>query len=174
MKLCKKCNVEQPTTNFHKNGKYLYSVCKTCKKAYNQTDAVKKYQKKWYQDNIERQSQLYQENSAERKLRQKEWYKKNRKQALEARKKYVQLNRGKINALCAKRRAIKLQRTPSWADLEAIKKFYENCPKGYHVDHIIPLQGKIVSGLHVLSNLQYLTAEENLKKSNTYNIEEGV
>ncbi len=49
-----------------------------------------------------------------------------------------------------------------------IKRFYENCPKGYEVDHIIPLQGKTVSGFHILENLQYLTKEENCKKGNRY------
>jgi hypothetical protein len=73
-----------------------------------------------------------------------------------------------INFSNAKRRAAKLQRTPAWADLEAIKQFYLNCPKGYHVDHIVPLQGVNVSGFHVLNNLQYLSASENLRKSNKY------
>lgn len=61
----------------------------------------------------------------------------------------------------------KLNRTPKWADLEAIKEFYKNCPKGYEVDHIIPLNGKYVSGLHVLDNLQYLPSSVNRKKNNT-------
>ena len=72
------------------------------------------------------------------------------------------------NALQAKRRSRKLQRTPAWADLEAIKQFYLNCPEGYHVDHDVPLQGENISGLHVLNNLVYLTAEDNLKKGNKW------
>lgn len=60
------------------------------------------------------------------------------------------------------------QATPKWADLSAIIEFYKNCPKGHHVDHIIPLHGKIVSGLHIITNLQYLKAESNLKKGNKY------
>jgi len=59
-------------------------------------------------------------------------------------------------------------RLPKWADLKAIREFYMNKPKGYEVDHIIPLSGKLVSGLHVLENLQYLTIEENRSKNNKF------
>lgn len=56
--------------------------------------------------------------------------------------------------------------TPKWIDIESIANFYKQTPKGYHVDHIIPLNGKNVSGLHVLWNLQYLPAKDNMKKGN--------
>ena len=71
-----------------------------------------------------------------------------------------------INALQAKRRAMKLRATPKFANLKKIKEIYKNCPKGYTVDHIIPLQGNNVCGLHVEWNLQYLTRSENSSKSN--------
>jgi hypothetical protein len=64
------------------------------------------------------------------------------------------------------RKAAKMQRTTSWADKEAIKFFYECCPKGCHVDHIIPLRGEKISGLHVETNLQWMPAVENLRKKN--------
>lgn len=66
----------------------------------------------------------------------------------------------------ARRRANLLNATPPWADMDKIKEIYLNCPDGYHVDHIYPLNGKNSCGLHVEYNLQYLTVEENLKKSN--------
>lgn len=81
---------------------------------------------------------------------------------------YYQQNKGTLNCYNAKRRAALLQRTPPWANTQAIEYFYQQCPEGHHVDHIVPLRGKYVSGLHVLENLQYLTKEENLKKSNKY------
>ena len=51
---------------------------------------------------------------------------------------------------------------------EMITKFYKNCPKGYEVDHIIPLCSKNVSGLHIPENLQYLKAEINRTKNNKF------
>lgn len=65
-------------------------------------------------------------------------------------------------------RASKLQRTPPWADLNKIKDIYDNCPEGYHVDHIIPLNGKFISGLHIETNLQYLPAIDNIRKGNKF------
>lgn len=64
----------------------------------------------------------------------------------------------------AKRRT----RTPSWANLDTIRQIYANCPEGYEVDHIIPLNGVNVSGLHVPENLQYLTVSDNRSKGNFY------
>jgi len=110
------------------------------------------------------------------------WYKnKNKSKIFEYHKKYreehktelkeynrlwIQNNLGKHAAKEAKRRAAKMQATPKWANLEKIKEIYNNCPKGYHVDHIIPLKGKNICGLHIETNLQYLPAIDNLKKGN--------
>jgi len=74
------------------------------------------------------------------------------------------------NALTTAHKKVVKQRTPAWADLQKIVEFYKNCPEGYQVDHIIPLRGKKVSGLHVVENLQYLTAKENRNKSNYYEV----
>lgn len=81
------------------------------------------------------------------------------------RKHYID-NKSDYVARNAKRRASQIDRTPSWANLDIIKRVYACCPEDCHVDHKVPLQGDIVSGLHVESNLQYLTAEENLHKGN--------
>ena len=61
---------------------------------------------------------------------------------------------------------------PLWADRSKIKEFYKNCPKGMVIDHIIPLQGKLVSGLHVHTNLQYLTQKENSVKLNKFSFDD--
>lgn len=61
------------------------------------------------------------------------------------------------------------QRTPAWADLSKIKEIYREAREsGLSVDHIIPLRGKIVSGLHVHNNLQILPGSVNSSKGNTF------
>ena len=79
----------------------------------------------------------------------------------------------------AKRRATKLQRTPAWADMAAIRAVYDRAQAitretgiEHHVDHELPLQGELVSGLHVHNNLQVLTASENSKKRNRFEVTE--
>jgi hypothetical protein len=67
-----------------------------------------------------------------------------------------------------RRHRIHSYQTPLWADLDKIKDIYLNRPEGYHVDHIIPLNGVNVSGLHVENNLQYLTEADNLSKGNKF------
>ena len=68
----------------------------------------------------------------------------------------------------ARRRARVKQREPSWNDELVMRLIYEDCPEDCEVDHIVPMYGENVSGLHVHYNLQYLTKEENCKKGNRY------
>jgi hypothetical protein len=82
---------------------------------------------------------------------------------------YYSNNKGYFAKKNILRKIILNDRTPKWADLKSINIYYSNCPEGYHVDHIIPLRGEKVSGLHVLDNLQYLPAKENLSKGNKFN-----
>jgi len=79
---------------------------------------------------------------------------------------WTRKNKGHVNAYQQKRYADKINATPKWADLVKIREFYANCPNGFQVDHVIPLKGKTVCGLHVENNLQYLTKRENQVKNN--------
>lgn len=78
-----------------------------------------------------------------------------------------------------KRRAVMFSlATPEWRDKEAITAVYTErdlrstlSGEPYHVDHIIPIQGKMVCGLHVHNNLQVLPARENLEKNNSFDVD---
>lgn len=125
--------------------------------------------------------------------RNKEYYKKNKtkftessvkrkstkaKEIVAQKKEYYAKNKAEYLARCRLRQSRLIQRTPAWADLKKIEKFYkdrETISNGtgvlHHVDHIIPLQGKTVSGLHVENNLQIIPAKENMSKHNNFYIE---
>jgi len=102
------------------------------------------------------------------KIRGKKYYKNNKEKCKVRLSEWQNNNRGHYNYLLSKYRAKKLQATVNWANLDKVKEFYKNCPKGYEVDHIIPLQNKLVCGLHNEFNLQYLTVSENRTKNNSF------
>jgi 5-methylcytosine-specific restriction endonuclease McrA len=93
-------------------------------------------------------------------------------------KSYYQQHKLNYDIRDAKRRASKMQRTPRWIKdvfVDEIKVIYRRAKlikkftgETWHVDHIVPLKGKKVSGLHVPWNLQLLPASENLAKSNKF------
>lgn len=142
--------------------------CKTC---------ASKANKAWYttHDDVKKEaSREYRtkpEVKAASKQYQQAYNEANRDRKNAAGSAYAKRHPGKRTALVMKRYVAKLQRTAPWADLAEIALFYENCPKGYHVDHIVPLRGELVSGLHVIENLQYLPASENCSKGNVFQID---
>jgi len=140
-------------------------------------DANKDKKHARYQKNkveqLAQQKLRYNENKEEILKQQAEYYEANRDKILKRAVTYAKNNPAKINASNAKHRASKLDRTPVWADLEAIKDVYKEAQYfQMDVDHIIPLQGKLVSGLHVWDNLQLLSPKENRTKSNKFTIED--
>lgn len=153
---------------------------------------IKKYIKQWQKDNPEK-IKIYREKE-DRQLtieRSRKWYRENHKRALKTRKKYRdknkkkkklydkwyrEQNRGLTNSIKKRYKLAKKHRTPKWLTKQQkneIDKFYilaytktQETGIEHHVDHIIPLQGKNVSGLHVPWNLQVITAKRNRNKSN--------
>lgn len=119
---------------------------RVAKKYKDNAEKIKTKRKLWYALNAEKERPVA-------KLRSREWRKNNPAHRNALKRKYV---------------ADKRNQTPKWADLKAIVDFYKACPPGYHVDHEVPLRGKNVSGLHVVENLQYLPAIENMRKNNRF------
>ena len=107
-------------------------------------------------------------------------YQQNKDHYLANKKEYRQANKGKINYLVALRKKVIKQRTPLWLsnfDKLKIKCIYSvaamltrDNKEPWHVDHIIPLQGEKVSGLHVPSNLQWMRGPENIGKKNKFEV----
>lgn len=103
--------------------------------------------------------------------RDKEYYGLHKEARRSSRAKWAAENQHVLAANVAKYKAAKLHRTPSWADFSEIEKVYaearrlsESTGEPWQVDHVVPLQGKTVSGLHVHYNLQVLRAKDNASK----------
>jgi 5-methylcytosine-specific restriction endonuclease McrA len=140
-------------------------------------DAVIAESKRRYEENkhniLSRRSQYRQANADKISDVNRLWRGQNSEYLALKKAEWARNNPDKVRAISSKRRASELMATPSWADLDEITLVYklavemQECEnRKYHVDHIIPLQGKTVCGLHVSWNLQILPAEQNLKKGN--------
>ena len=125
------------------------------------------YDKQYYLDNLEK-----------KRLQSSVWAKANPEKKRISCKKYHAANPHTSRKNSALRHSSKLQRTPPWSTTDewcvfAISETYEASALRssatrvvHHVDHIVPIQGDLVSGLHLPWNLRVLTAQENLAKGN--------
>lgn len=172
---CKQIN-PQLLENFNgdknrKNG--LTPWCKSCFKYYRDTHKSQRAEyHKIYRKNNEETLTQYLRN----------WHEKNKEEVNKKTKVYGKiyrkLNPGKDNARCRKRQSAKLQRTPNWLTKEQIKEIEENyilakelrwlSEEPLEVDHIIPLQGKNISGLHVPWNLRIVPRNINRTKQRNF------
>ena len=198
--LCRICNIEKDACMFGiDRARYdgLMYLCLACRKKYREanSEVIKAAKREHYNANRERlleeKRKAYQ-NEAERKREyQREYYALNKNQVLERNKNFHKENPdyykqfrkrfpGKVNAKETSRKTAKLQRTPEWLtpdDHWMIEQAYDLAAFrtamfgfAWHVDHIIPLQGKNVSGLHVPSNLQVIPALVNIAKNNHFKV----
>jgi hypothetical protein len=117
------------------------SLCTTCKNKHDYELDPNKY-KRYYFNNLEKCKKRY----------------------TDYRKKHPEKNR----IQSGKYRAKLIGSIPEWANLKKIEEIYQQCPKDKVVDHIIPLNNNYICGLHVESNLQYLTKTKNCSKSNQF------
>lgn len=182
MKTCRTCNTEKPLSEFHK--------CKVYKDGYNSECAAcnNAYKRKIYENpetrakkhayNVKNKEIQAIKSKQYRDLHKDELYEK-RRQNVEHKKKldydYGQRFPEKIAAKAAKRRAQRLQATPSWASQKYIACFYQMAKdeeirtgRKVHVDHIVPLKSKLVCGLHCEDNLQLLFDTDNMHKFNSW------
>lgn len=174
-----------PQQRYRKSEKY-----KATRKARVETEQNKEYQReatrKYRIKNVEKikllratpefkaKKRLYylsltQEQVLAKNAKQREFYKKNKDEILlQMRLDYLRPNKKAAAMKKSKKRRSQLSfATPNWASKEAIADVYMNRGE-FHVDHIIPLKGKNVSGLHCAANLQYLTAAQNKSKFNNF------
>lgn len=160
-KVCTKCNLSKPFSEFYKQKTGKHGLRPNCK------DCINAANRKYAEENKER---VY--------SHKKKYLDNNRDKHYKAAARWKSNNRSKANSAQAKRRAAKLKATPDWltedqlADIQSMyelaKKFEGIFGLKYEVDHIVPLQGENVCGLHVGWNLQILEQGMNRSKSNKH------
>ena len=175
-KVCSKCNEEKELSLFRSRGgsqsHLLHSHCKSC----NYSDYLK-----WIQANPNNVKEYRVKDNAYKKanrdvflLQRRAHYLANKEVLAAQKRAYKKANPHIPSANNAKRRATKLQATPAWADLEAIRGMYElaaifnRTGMNLQVDHIVPLRSKLVCGLHCEANLQLMPASDNASKGNRH------
>ena len=174
LKVCRKCNIEKPLKDFYKRQDlpdgHQY-MCKYCTKIENKQYVQKNMEK------IRKGNRAYYTTNKKKVLEQKgKYYLKNKENIRKKQNEYKRSNRGKFNAIAAMEYTKKKDATPKWLTKEMkeeIKEWYILAKElrwlseeDFHVDHIIPIKGKSVCGLHVPWNLQLLSKSDNLRKSN--------
>tara|TARA_Y100000004_G_scaffold79383_1_gene89241 strand:- start:43 stop:678 length:636 start_codon:yes stop_codon:yes gene_type:complete len=152
------------------------------KKAYYEAnkDKVSAQKKAYYEANKDKIKAYREANKDKIKAYDKAYRKSNPERRKAINKKYYEANSAYYIERARFREKLlnKLQR-PKWYDPKLVNKIYNECHKlnkiagfiKYHVDHIVPLQGKNVSGLHVQGNLQIILASVNLSKSNKFEVD---
>lgn len=126
----------------------------------------------------QKKKEYYEKNKEEISVRVAEKYQRNKVKIKAATKLWKQLNRDRHNAICMTRIARKLQASPKWEEELSELVFIEAqnlCQKrkdvtgfSWEMDHIIPLKGKEVCGLHVYNNIQVIPQKLNSSKRNRY------
>jgi hypothetical protein len=173
MKTCTVCGTIKAVAAFEPQRRQ----CIDCRKAIMKTNRAKYYArtresalaniKEWRKNNEER-----------RRAVRKAEYEKNADIARQAARKYRQENKAKVNAWSRKHQLARTRRTPLWLSADdhwMIEQAYELAQLRsnlfgfeWQVDHVVPLQGKLVSGLHTPYNLQVIPARDNRSKSNRF------
>lgn len=173
---CTKCNIDKQQNCFHRDRKSKTGFRTRCKKCVNTQNAEYSNNNK---ELIRKQNSLYyKKNKQALDDRVSTWIKDNPDKRRIIRRKSRKKNSANINERLAYRRAMKRKATPSWLteeDRDKIKLMYKETKRltlltgiSFHVDHIIPLKGELVSGLHVPNNLQILPYYENSSKRNKF------
>lgn len=167
-----------------KNQKKYYQENKQKHKKYfheyyqNNKNKIKKIVRDYYQENREKILSKRQENKERFNKQSNDYYHKNKERCSEKHKIWSKKNRHKRTAAQIERQLQKKKRTPRWLTdhdkvkiVEVYKMAFElskSTGVKHHVDHIVPLMGESVSGLHVPQNLQVLPYDENIRKKNKY------
>lgn len=173
MKVCTRCKIDKEFTDFGKAKLGKDGLRAICKKCHNEINT------EWFLNNKKHVSEYgkkYRQEEAERiSIQRAEHTAKNKERFSEYQKQWVKNNPGKANARTARRRAARRKAMPKWLTPEHHKQIlilYDEASRltketgiPHEVDHIIPLQGKEVKGLHVPWNLRVITASENRHKS---------
>lgn len=178
---CQTCAKTRPISEFYFIKTTEKYVCKQCdslrKVVYRQEnkEQVKEAAHIYYINNKEsinsKHKFYYQDNKDTILERIKTYREQNKEKLQEYKKEYYRTHRANFKAWNL-RRHIRLRRaTPPWADMAIMNEIYMNRKDGEHTDHIVPLRGRLVSGLHTQFNLRNIPASENLSKSNKFDPE---